>query len=71
WSNGDVTILVDLVIEHKAEAGDGLNFKAPFWNVVMAALSPPVRGGVKMVKICKDKWKRVCIFYLSVGLYNL
>jgi hypothetical protein len=71
WSDDDVTIMVDLVIERKAEAGDGLNFKTPFWNAVAAALSPPLRGGVKTVKICKDKWKRVRIFYLFVGFYNL
>ncbi|KIK76166.1 hypothetical protein PAXRUDRAFT_170718 [Paxillus rubicundulus Ve08.2h10] len=30
WSDSDVMTLVNLVVEHKAEAGDGLNFKAPF-----------------------------------------
>ncbi|KIK90972.1 hypothetical protein PAXRUDRAFT_799648 [Paxillus rubicundulus Ve08.2h10] len=58
--------LVDLVVEHKAEVGDGLNFKTPFWSAVVTVLSPPCRGGTKTVKICKDKWKRLRSTYDTI-----
>ncbi|KIK80099.1 hypothetical protein PAXRUDRAFT_159570, partial [Paxillus rubicundulus Ve08.2h10] len=59
WSDKDVAVLVDLLLQKNAEAGEGMNYKIAFWNSVSAALSPPERGAVKTAKGCKEKWKMV------------
>ncbi|KAI6012912.1 hypothetical protein BKA83DRAFT_4493355 [Pisolithus microcarpus] len=59
WMDADVNILLDLAITHKPLAGEGMNFKAPFWNAVSDALSNPSKGGPKTSKLCKKKWKRI------------
>jgi len=59
WPDTDINTLLDLAISHKASAGQGMNFRAPFWNGVAAALANPSKGGPKTPKGCKDKYKRV------------
>ncbi|KAI6031185.1 hypothetical protein BKA83DRAFT_4004025, partial [Pisolithus microcarpus] len=59
WTDADVNVLLDLAIAHKASAGEGMNFKATFWNTASAALSNPARGGPKTARVCKEKWKRL------------
>lgn len=75
WSEADTNVLIGLVTTHKASAGEGLNFKASFWNTVAAALSNPSKGAPKTAKACKDKWKRVCSFltdqsYIRLIMYS-
>ncbi|KAL4064219.1 hypothetical protein V8B97DRAFT_1988291 [Scleroderma yunnanense] len=59
WTDGDIDTLLDLVIAHKALAGEGMNFKAIFWNTVSTTLANPTKGGPKTAKVCKEKWKRL------------
>ncbi|KAI6158841.1 hypothetical protein EDD17DRAFT_1763187 [Pisolithus thermaeus] len=53
WTDADVNILLDLAITHKASAGEGMNFKAPFWNAVSDTLPNPSKGGPKTSKVRK------------------
>jgi len=32
WSEADEIALIEYITEHKAEAGDGMKFKASFWS---------------------------------------
>ncbi|KIO02906.1 hypothetical protein M404DRAFT_147000, partial [Pisolithus tinctorius Marx 270] len=68
WSDKDTFALLDFIDSHKATAGDGLNFKAPFWNACAASpmLANPEKGGPKTPKACKEKWKRVCDTYTVI-----
>ncbi|KAL4064150.1 hypothetical protein V8B97DRAFT_1988723 [Scleroderma yunnanense] len=59
WMDGDIDTLLDLVITHKASPGEGMNFKAIFWNTVSTTLANPTKGGSKTAKVCKEKWKRL------------
>ncbi|KIK29931.1 hypothetical protein PISMIDRAFT_75362, partial [Pisolithus microcarpus 441] len=54
WTDADVDVLLDLAIAHKVSAGEGMNFKATFWNTASAALSNPARGGPKTARVCKE-----------------
>ena len=67
WTDEEATMLLNLVEEHKASAGDGLNFKNTFWNTVAATLPAPTKGGPKTAVSCKDKWKRVRISFRSIN----
>ncbi|KIK20947.1 hypothetical protein PISMIDRAFT_46458, partial [Pisolithus microcarpus 441] len=58
WTGADIDVLLDLAITHKASAGEGMNFKAIFWNAVSDTLSNPSKGGSKTSKVCKEKWKK-------------
>ncbi|KAL4073321.1 hypothetical protein V8B97DRAFT_1953997 [Scleroderma yunnanense] len=79
WTDGDIDTLLDLVIAHKALAGEGMNFKAIFWNTVSTTLANPTKGGPKTAKVCKEKWKRLrkmfdvidCIANTSGFAYSL
>ncbi|KAI6031219.1 hypothetical protein BKA83DRAFT_4487937 [Pisolithus microcarpus] len=53
WTDADVDVLLDLAIAHKVSAGEGMNFKATFWNTASAALSNPARGGPKTARLRK------------------
>ncbi|KIK16369.1 hypothetical protein PISMIDRAFT_15853 [Pisolithus microcarpus 441] len=66
WSEADTITLLDLVVAHKASAGEGLNFKATFWNTAAAHLGNPSKGAPKTAKACKDKWKRLRKTYDAV-----
>ncbi|KAL4075170.1 hypothetical protein V8B97DRAFT_1944763 [Scleroderma yunnanense] len=59
WMDEDINTLLDLAIAHMALAGEGMNFKAVFWNTVSTTLANPTRGGPKTAKVCKEKWKRL------------
>ncbi|KAL4071579.1 hypothetical protein V8B97DRAFT_1961007, partial [Scleroderma yunnanense] len=59
WMDGDIDTLLDLASAHKALAGEGMNFKAIFWNTVSTTLANPSKGGPKTAKVCKEKWKRL------------
>ncbi|KAI6029130.1 hypothetical protein PISMIDRAFT_121563, partial [Pisolithus microcarpus 441] len=66
WSEADTITLLDLVVTHKALAGEGLNFKATFWNTAAVHLRNPSKGAPKTAKACKDKWKRLRKTYDAV-----
>jgi hypothetical protein len=61
WSVEEETALLTFLIQHKAEAGDGCQFKATVWRGAAAELSkrPHNKGGLKTDKVCKNKWTKV------------
>ena len=61
WSEDDEIVLIEYVAEHKAEAGDGMKFKASFWTgAAKEMLLHCALGGVKTPQGCSSKWDRVC-----------
>ncbi|KIK79324.1 hypothetical protein PAXRUDRAFT_161556, partial [Paxillus rubicundulus Ve08.2h10] len=68
WSPVDTIVLVDEVIAHWAQVGDGMNFKSSIWTSISACLglSQPLKGGLKAGKLCKEKWKRVCCINMMI-----
>ena len=64
WTLEDETCLVQFLLDHQAEAGDGANFKTSVWNTAGKEMSKHVtKGGPKTAASCKSKWDRVCINY--------
>ncbi|KAF8585421.1 hypothetical protein K439DRAFT_1231579, partial [Ramaria rubella] len=60
WGNSSLQALVNFLVEHKAEAGDGGNLPETVFNQAAQMLVPfYVRGAVKTAKACKQKWVRV------------
>ncbi|KAF8584371.1 hypothetical protein K439DRAFT_1282434, partial [Ramaria rubella] len=60
WGNGSLEALVNFLVEHKAEAGDGGNFPETVFTQAAQMLLPfYVRGAVKTAKACKQKWAQV------------
>lgn len=54
------------LLEHKADAGDGCNFKMDIWNGLALKLAPlHVKGRAKTGGLCKDKWSRVSVIRIS------
>jgi hypothetical protein len=61
WTQEDETRLVNFLLDHQGEAGDGANFKTSLWNAAGEELSKRVtKGGPKTAASCKSKWDRVC-----------
>ena len=59
-SEANETTLVEFLITHKAEAGDGLNFKPSVWTAAAEHMWPlTMKGGPKHAEKCKAKWSRV------------
>jgi hypothetical protein len=66
WSSDDEKAMIQYLINNKAHAGDGCNFKDTVWNGVATVLEAQrTDGGVKTVKKCKEKWGRVSAKYHS------
>ena len=64
WTLEDESQLVSFLLDHRAEAGDGANFKMTVWNAAAEELSKHVtKGGPKTGASCKSKWDRVCAIY--------
>jgi Myb/SANT-like DNA-binding domain len=70
WTVGEEEILIDFLVTHKAEAGDGLNFKASFWTAAAEHMQPHTKkGGKKTADKCRSKWNRVSLkAYLQTHL---
>ncbi|GLB39525.1 hypothetical protein LshimejAT787_0700350 [Lyophyllum shimeji] len=57
WTTQDEHKLLELLLERKASAGDGGNFKEAVFQEVSDILTPLVtKGGPKTVKACQNKW---------------
>ena len=59
WSIQEERELIDFLSNHKAEAGDGVNFKQAIWTqaaAYMSTLHPNVTFGTNQ---CSSKWGRV------------
>ena len=60
WSEADEIALIEYITEHKAEAGDGMKFKASFWSgAAKEMLLHSTLGGVKTSQGCSGKWDQV------------
>jgi hypothetical protein len=61
WLPSDERVLINFLLEHKAEVGDGANFKTSIWNEAAAMFELiPRTGGPKTANSCKNKWAKVC-----------
>lgn len=66
WTEAETTALVDYLVEHRAEAGDGGNFKAASFNNAAKHIAPLLnRGLVKTAKTIKTKWSGVSNKHVS------
>jgi hypothetical protein len=60
WSEADEIALIEYISERKAEAGDGMKFKASFWSGAAKEMASHCAwGGVKTPLGCSGKWDRV------------
>jgi hypothetical protein len=60
WTEQEIDALVDFLVEHHAERGDGTNFKDVTLNAAAAHLRPLlVSGKLKDGKSIKYKWGQV------------
>ncbi|KAF8233117.1 hypothetical protein L208DRAFT_1268593 [Tricholoma matsutake] len=60
WSKADEITLIEYITKHKAEAGDGMKFKALFWSgAAKEMVSHSVLGGMKTSQGCSSKWDRL------------
>jgi len=72
WSKADEIVLIKYIAEHKAEAGDGMKFKASFWTgAAKEMLSHCAVGDVKMLQACSSKWDQVCTKLSRVAILLL
>ena len=63
WTDQDIRELVDFLLEHRAEGGDGASFKKSTWQAAAQALSkkPPAKGALKTAGACQSKWTKVWV----------
>ena len=60
WTQEDETTLINFLITHKSEAGDGLSFKPSVWTAAAIYMQPvTTKGGPKHADKCRAKWGRV------------
>ncbi|KAF8067521.1 hypothetical protein FPV67DRAFT_1416453 [Lyophyllum atratum] len=58
WTDSDEKKLIEFLLEHKAQSGDGANYKAATWNAASQHMADPAaeRGAPKTANSCKNKW---------------
>jgi len=60
WSEADEIMLIEYIAKHKAEAGDGMKFKALFWSGAAKEMaSHSALGSMKTSQGCLSKWDQV------------
>jgi hypothetical protein len=53
----DEAALISFLVAHKAEAGDGFNFKNPIWKATaLHMVAYTEKGDPKIASACKNKW---------------
>ena len=61
WTDEEINAFLDYLIEHQAEAGEGMSFKTATFTGAAALLAPmKVQGADKTAETCKRKWNTVC-----------
>ena len=67
WTEQDESILIKYLLDCRAEASDGANFKSLTWNGAAKQLQEhgSKKGGVKTARACRDKWGRVSFALIS------
>jgi hypothetical protein len=65
WTEKDEQALVKFLLLHKAEAGDGANFKKQVWIAAAVEMAKhTTKGAPKTWSSCQSKWGRVRILTL-------
>ncbi|KAF8578798.1 hypothetical protein K439DRAFT_1621030 [Ramaria rubella] len=60
WTPEDNVALINLLIDHKAEAGEGGNFKKAMWVAVAVGMAGhPYKGGLKTLEACRTRWMKL------------
>src|ERR1700727_491346 len=60
WNEAETPALINFLVEHQGEAGDGGNFKtSTFQKAATAIESLKTTGPPKTYKMCKTKWSAV------------
>ena len=69
WTEADETALIDFLSLHRAEAGDGGNFKEAVFNAAAIEMKNiMMMGPEKTSSACRSKWDRVCHWCLPFHL---
>lgn len=64
WTIPDEEALMEFLIEHKSEAGDGNNFKKALWTSAATHLNTiKTRGAPKTADSCRAKYKAVSVLF--------
>ncbi|KAF8577413.1 hypothetical protein K439DRAFT_1533451 [Ramaria rubella] len=64
----DDIALINLLIDHKVEAGEGGNFKKSMWMVVAGVMvDRPSTRGLKTWEACRSRWIKVTAKGLQSG----
>jgi hypothetical protein len=64
WNDAEITALIDYLIEHIAEVGDGGNFKKATFTGALGAVGPHHSAGPqKTASMCKSKYQSVSWVY--------
>lgn len=68
WSNNNADFLIDQVTAHRAEAGNGMNFKWSFWQSVAdwPKLAQLEKEDPQSRAACKEKWSHVSSLQFSI-----
>ncbi len=57
WTDADIECLLQYLLEHKSEAGDGISFTLPTFNAAAKPLNEILsRGATKTGLMVKNKW---------------
>jgi hypothetical protein len=60
WNNAEITALIDYLVKHIAEVGDGGNFKKATFAGALRAVGPHHSAGPqKTASMCKSKYQSV------------
>ena len=64
WTPAEEAALVDFLVDNKAEAGDGGNFKKATFQRAANKIAPLREcGAAKTVKSIQNKWATVCFYH--------
>jgi hypothetical protein len=63
WNDAEITALINYLIEHIAEVGDGGNFKKAMFTGALRAVGPHSAGPQKTASMCKSKYQSVSWVY--------
>ena len=63
WTDEEIRALLTYLVDHKSEAGEGVNFTKKTFKGAAESLALSglrVKGAVKTADACKRKWATVC-----------
>src|ERR1700730_10197888 len=67
WNEAENAALLDYLVEHKSEIGDGGMFKMGTFNATAHAIAEHhTLGPVKTGSMCKTKWRTVHILFIYI-----